>query len=422
MRQRIHQGIFFISSLFLAFFLPVFPKFLPPIIAVLTINWIISGIYLTTIPKIFTEKWRLLTLFFATLYLVYLAGMLYTTDFTYGWFDLQVKLSLFIFPVIFATSSHPVFNKRQVQFIFGAFITGCIIGSLILLGHSLLVNERWGVPDPFYYTHLTWYFHASYLAMYNTFAIGIVLYHLPVIFARQSAYKTISLSLVVVYLQAFIFLLSSKAGLITLAFTEILFVVLLIVKKAGIPRIVFISVIMITLFALFSQLFPYAFGRVSKADAMVARSETLQKNPNDGTVQRKEIWKVSMGLVGKHFLFGTGTGDVKDVLMEAYQQHGLYPVYQKKLNAHNQYIQTFLALGIPGIGMLLLSLMIPAYGSFREKKYLYLLFLLIFAFNILFESMFETQAGVIFYAFFNVFLFSAHLSPAGAGPGQGRIL
>ena len=33
-------------------------------------------------------------------------------------------------------------------------------------------------------------------------------------------------------------------------------------------------------------------------------------------------------------------------------------------------------------------------------------FLLIFAINILFESMLESQAGVIFYAFFNVLFFT----------------
>lgn len=412
MRQRIHQKIFFISILLLAFFLPVFPKILPPVIAVLFINWLISGTYLATVSKIFTEKWRLTTLAFATLYLVYLAGMLYTHDYVYGWFDLQVKLSLFIFPLIFATCGHPLFSQRQVRFILGAFVAGCITGSLLLLGHAWLVNERWGVPDPFYYTNLTWYFHASYLAMYNTLAVGILLYYLPVITDRQSAYKTIILGLAVVYLEAFIFLLSSKAGLITLAMTEILFILFIFTKKAGSARIVFISVLIILIFAFFSQLFPYAFGRVSKADAMVARSETLEKNPNDGTVQRREIWKVSMQLVKQHLLFGTGTGDVKDVLMEAYRQHGLYPIYQKKLNAHNQYIQTFLALGIPGISILLLMLMAPGYGALREKQYLYFLFLLIIAFNLLFESMFETQAGVIFYAFFNVFLFRARFPKA----------
>ena len=43
--------------------------------------------------------------------------------------------------------------------------------------------------------------------------------------------------------------------------------------------------------------------------------------------------------------------------------------------------------------------------AFRKKHLLYLLFLGIIAFNLLVESMFERQAGVVFYALFNSFLF-----------------
>jgi O-antigen ligase len=139
---------------------------------------------------------------------------------------------------------------------------------------------------------------------------------------------------------------------------------------------------------------------------MISPSQTIQTNPEDGTVARKEIWKVSIGLIRQHFIFGVGTGDVKDVFMEAYRQQNLSPIFKKKLNAHNQYFQTFITLGIFGFSLMVACLLVPAYRSLRKEDYLYTLFLLIFAINILFESMLETQAGVVFYAFFNAFLFS----------------
>ncbi|MCK9204765.1 MAG: O-antigen ligase family protein [Bacteroidales bacterium] len=406
MRQRVHQQLFFICSFALAFFLPVFPKILPIIIVVMTINWLFSGIYLKTVPRLFVEKWRLHTISFISFYLLYLVGMLYSTDYSYGWFDLEVKLSLLIFPIIFATSDLSVYNESRIRLILGSFIGGCITGSLILLGHTWLFNARWGVPDTYYYSNLSWYFHTSYLAMYFTFGVGIMLYYLSVDPFKQSFPKILLLSLLILYLEIFIFLFSSKAGLIMLALTQVLFVILLLYKKIGLTKVTYIFLIMATVFIGFSRIFPFAFKRIAKADTMVTSSQNIQSNPNDGTIARMEIWKISAGLIRQNFFFGVGTGDVKDVLMEAYRDHQLYPVYKKKLNAHNQYIQTFITIGVVGFSLLVATLFIPAIRSLRRGEYLYFIFVLIFAGNILFESMFETQAGVIFYAFFNAFAFS----------------
>jgi hypothetical protein len=40
------------------------------------------------------------------------------------------------------------------------------------------------------------------------------------------------------------------------------------------------------------------------------------------------------------------------------------------------------------------------------------MFIVLIAFNFLFESMLETQAGVVFYAFFNAYLFAIKKDPA----------
>jgi len=406
MRKRVHREIFFFTCLLLAFFLPVFPRILPSIIVVMIVNWIISGVYLTTIPELFKTKWRFMTLSFASLYLLYVIGMLYSTDYAYGWFDLEVKLSLFIFPLIFASSDRDIFNKTSIRLLFSCFVAGCIAGSILLLGHTWLVHERWGVANAFYYTNLTWYFHSSYLAMYYTFGVAIALYYLADDFLTQPVQKSVIMLLIVLYLEAFIFLLSSKAGLLMLITTEVLFILILFFRKAGLTRIIIVSAIFIMIFLGFSRVFPYAFMRISKADSVISSTSSIQPNSVDGTVARMEIWKVSAGLIKQNFLFGVGTGDVKDVLTESYRQNKLYPILKKNLNAHNQYIQTFIALGLFGFSLLVASLLFPAYRSLRNKDFIYLIFILIFVINILFESMLETQAGVVFYAFFNALLFS----------------
>lgn len=406
MRHRIHQQILYLSCIALAFFLALAPRLLPLVIMVMGINWLVSGIWLKTIPRLCSEKWRIQTLLFAALYLLYLAGMLYSTDFNYGWFDLQVKLSLLIFPLIFSTSDLTVFTASRIRLLFGAFIAGIIAGSVMLLFHTLVVNVRWGVPDPWYYTSLAWFFHPTYLAMYYCFGMAILLLYIGSDASKNSFILTLLLCLCALYLEILIFLLSSKAGVMVLALVQILFLLLLLHKKTPLYRVVYIFMFLAIVFVVNSRMFPKGFSRFSTADKMISDSRTLATNPEDGTVARMEIWKISADLIRQHFLFGVGTGDVKDVLMESYREHQLYPVYKKKLNAHNQYIQTFLTLGVTGFLLLLAILFKPAWHHLRKGNFLYVAFIVIFAVNLLFESMLEIQAGVVFYAFFNALIFS----------------
>ncbi|NQV01123.1 MAG: hypothetical protein HQ542_00625, partial [Bacteroidia bacterium] len=65
----------------------------------------------------------------------------------------------------------------------------------------------------------------------------------------------------------------------------------------------------------------------------------------------------------------------------------------------NQYLQTYLSVGLIGFIVLVTMLAWPGILAFRRKNYIYFFFLLLFGMNILTESMFENQAGVVFYAF-----------------------
>jgi O-antigen ligase len=406
MRFRIHREIFYYCNLMLAFFLPVFPRILPAIITLMALNWLVSGDYIRNFRKLAGEKWRIRLLSFTLFYLVYLIGMSYSTEYGYGWFDLEVKLSLLVFPLIFATSDLAVFTPSRAKNLLTLFIAGCITGALLLLGHAWFVTIPSGIRDPFYYTNLSWYFHTSYIAMYYTFAIAIASWFIIERMKDPLTWTTVMLSLAILFLEAMIFLLSSKAGIMTLVITQALLILLLISRKAGLARILIVSLILIAVFAGYSRLFPFGFGRMASADSAITSRGIVKTNPDDGTVARIEIWKVSAKLIRENFWFGVGTGDVKSVYLKAYEDARLYPIFKQKLNAHNQYIQTFVALGVIGFCALIFSLLIPAWLALRKGYFIYFIFILIFACNILVESMFETQAGVVFYAFFNAFLFS----------------
>jgi O-antigen ligase len=122
------------------------------------------------------------------------------------------------------------------------------------------------------------------------------------------------------------------------------------------------------------------------------------------TANRILIWESSNQIIKENFFIGVGTGDVNDELSLEYEKEGFENGLKRNLNAHNEYYQVFISLGLVGCILLLISLFYPLAISFIHKNYIYLFFLLIVMLNFITESMLETQAGVMFYAFFNSLL------------------
>ena len=116
------------------------------------------------------------------------------------------------------------------------------------------------------------------------------------------------------------------------------------------------------------------------------------------------IWSASNQVISENLLLGTGTGDAKDALLVEYANRGMTGALSHKLNAHNEYYQVFVSIGLIGFLLLLMCLFLPLYNGFTSSNWIYILFLLIIILNFVSESMLETQAGVLFYAFFNSLL------------------
>lgn len=77
-----------------------------------------------------------------------------------------------------------------------------------------------------------------------------------------------------------------------------------------------------------------------------------------------------------------------------------------ELNAHNQYYDTIMDIGLIGLVLLLGFFVVPIYLWIKNKNFDIAMFSLLFivAFNCLFESVFERQMGIVFFAFFYLLL------------------
>jgi len=263
--------------------------------------------------------------------------------------------------------------------------------------------------NAFYYRQLSWHFNPSYLAMYFTFALAILGYWLMEGYNFFKRYQVLGTLMLMINFFIFIVLLNSKAGWLSLFMVIIIYTVTLVVLKHKWLTGTVALLVSVLLFYFCLTLFPGLGERVKQSGKDLQTMDSPGKDPKS-TAERIAVWKSSIEIIKSHILTGVGTGDVKDALMERYKANNLTKIMNQKLDAHNQYLQTFISLGIFGLIILLYMLVFPVIRAFQQKDFIFMIFLAVFAINIMFESMLENQAGVIFYALFNVILYSSCVS------------
>lgn len=94
----------------------------------------------------------------------------------------------------------------------------------------------------------------------------------------------------------------------------------------------------------------------------------------------------------------------------AYLQSGMTGAYANSLNAHNQFLQTFIGTGVIGFIVLVIMTFYAFILSLLRKYYLTALFSLMIILNFMVESMLQVHAGFIFFVFFFCLLTQYDLS------------
>ncbi len=342
-----------------------------------------------------------------------LIGLIYTQNLDSGFFDLQVKLSIFIFPIILASkkSDLDLLNKTIL-----ALVIGCIGSALFMLSVASYYFLFYGAHR-FFYGDFSILLHPSYLSMYFNFAIAWLLLNVVKKTFPTPVFSLTLMIIIVAFLSFINVLLSSKLGMVTMLLMYVGFLIYFVVsRKKYLVGLVGIVLLGLSIFVII-KLFPEIDGRIKRAITAVT-STTVNEADSESTAVRLLVWKAANQVISDNLIMGTGTGDAKDELMKEYEKHGMTGAFEKRLNAHNEYYQVLLALGLIGFILFLANVLFPLFFAFKTSNMVYILFLLIILVNFFTESMLETQAGVIFYAFFNSLLCfsSAYLNPKSANP------
>lgn len=402
-RSLFHFNIFY-GLLLLAVGTMPFTKFLLlPILLLMFLNYVFEWNWKEKRQHIKKNALSGYTILFISLFLCYLIGLLYTSNYSNAWSNLEGKLALFIAPLAIFSANPKHFTARKVNQLFILFIISCSLLVLTNLSISLAQYLKTGATTHFFYINLSHFMHPSYGAMYITVALTLSVYFLFFSSLKMSRLIKTGLWVSMPFYVLYIFLLQSKAGL--LIFGLLIFVLCLYLINYQKRRIL-LSFLFVGLmgFAAWLLLFKVSSpeNRLREAVEMLRSKERVQSSW-DGTLQRVAVWQAALDLSIENLPFGVGTGDVKDVLLERYKEEEMTIILNKKLNAHNQYLQTFLGLGIPGLLLLLSFLLVPFSLAWKKKKknFPYMAFIIIVLLNFLVESMLEARAGTNFIAIFN---------------------
>lgn len=419
MTEQLNKKIHVVLTTILAFLIPSFPNVLPVLIVLLALNWLI---YYKNI-KISFQNIRKNTalLFMLLLYIAYLLGLLYTSNFNFATEILETKFSFLLLPLVYSAYIHETSEKLDQYLL--AFVYGCVGYALFCFGYAFyafykpVYTDLYGVLydlgyNYFYYSYLSSIFHPSYTSMYAVVAL-LAIYYLNRKSIVQFNLKWVS---VVVLLSVYTLFLSSKAGWIGL-FLVFLVYLFELFRQSKYLLILFVVIGLSTLFYLINVRFAPTYAqRIPKVETIEnAINEKDEQNnavttSSDGTGSRIFVWKASVDVIKENLLLGVGTGDSRDKMLEKYLEKQMKTEYEFGLNSHNQFLNTAVSIGLLGLLLLLACFIVPFFKALRVKNILVIGFVVLVSMNLLFESMFERQAGVIFYVFLNTLLCSTFVS------------
>ena len=393
----------------IAFIIPFGIRLLPSFIILLGLFWLFTGGIKRTIEYFFYSKGRnrffiILLIFF---YFFHLLSLLYTKNLRTGTFDIQMKLSFLLIPLFLSGIPKNSFDLDKVlnSFFIGTLVAAILCffiatwNSLDFDSGKFLFNVQPGEnywENFFLYNRFSVFHHPSYFAMFILFTLVIGFYFLNP--NNESFFGNRFILIAMVFLSVTLFLLSSRAGLLVWFILIIAFGLTFTQERTRKSyRLVIPLVILAGIFSLL--LIKISRYNTVKEEFKVHENYT-QESIKSSIGTRMILWEEALHIIKRNFFFGVGQGDIKMELHNQAKKKGYLQIVEKNLNIHNQFLETFVGLGIGGVILLIMILLGPVIKLKGKYFELFVYFIIIVSVNLVFESMFNRLAGVFFFAFF----------------------
>lgn len=387
----------------------------------LIVLWIVLSVSERIIEKRFSVKkqdWIILTGFFL-FYLLHITGLFYSTNTGAAGVDIILRIPFVFMPLLLALSTENL--TRYKKKILLAFVAGNIVAALICLGAAVsrslsYVDGQWqwqaelmehygytfwqmlaNGGNNFMYEPLSIFIHPGYFAIYMVTAVVILLDSLADKEAKNTVGTRSWISILIVFCSIMVYLLFSRTGLIALFLVLFFYFILFVFRQKS--KLLKGALLMGV--ALFTIAGVYVFIHNGRMKNTYSQIRKYVNNPSDVSKNddRIFIWGLSINIIQENLVFGVGTGDSKDELMEKYQEKQMEEAMKARLNVHNQYLETTIQLGMLGLLSLLFIFTSAFYRAAKRHDKKLALVLFVNALFFLFESVLNTQTGVYYFVF-----------------------
>jgi len=394
-----------LSILILVFSLPFFHKFSTVAIVLVLLPSLIEIIDRREFPSI-RMHW-----FLPVLYFYYVISELVSGGTAHA---LEKRHMLILIPLAVALNEN--FNSGQLRNrIFKSFIVANLLAVLIMAGRALvrsvaLQDGDW-IFNPkvihdtnhdfltssvmggnyFFAEDFSFFQHPTYAGIQLVFAQYLIFE----LFGYAKKKERIGLVVVYFVFQLGLFLLSSKAAIITS-----LLVAFWILFRLNIN--LFAKVASLAGCAVLCMLFVFFNPRLRVFIDTFSVAQLTHPDPNArfGHDVRILSWDASMDVIKANWLVGVGEAHKTPVLVDVYTHKGYVVPAEQQLNSHNQSLEFLVGGGIVAFGIFAAGILTLGIMGIRAGDYVFLTFLAIVVFNSLFESLLERHAAILFFAVF----------------------
>jgi O-antigen ligase len=368
-------------------------------ILLMTFVWALSLVR----SKIDYRQFRLIRYYYVILIifgLLYILSFLWSIDVSTTINAISVKFPILIFPIIFFLAPSP--TKKTVSNIFKLFIVVLIMVDLYCFfksyQHFLLYHDI----EVFFYHKLSNNadLNAIYLSAFNVIALLVIFTGKVILrFAAKALWSLIPL--------AVLFLLFSKMVVISFVVVLIIIKLLFTQKYRKLFVLGFLALITLSFVLGFSsKIIRNRVNEVFQAEINKAfNSNNLNDLKVDGISIRVFQYRALLELIREdpnRILLGYGLKAHKQKLNEKYFKYNIFTGTKDAkgiygLDFHNQYLCSFLAIGLLGTLLLIYFIIRILFLALRTKDVTLFSVILFFALAFLTEMYLESQRGVVLF-------------------------
>lgn len=357
------------------------------------------------------EKYFIL---FSSCYIIWcFVSLLWSEDLDHGLHLLGRYVSIIFFPLFICLARISGVIKRT-ELLIWAFVAGVLLSSCICL--YLSYQNCWHATENgkvfnfdfwnrditayeafstgysnFTYTYLSHFTHPAYYSIHFIFAIVFLFEKL---FKTKSFIMKLFVDFGLLYCLVFVFFLQCRAELLCLVVVIVLSLVYYSIQRKYYKTLM-VGLIVIVGFAIFIIPHTRLHGMIDGVKQSLTR--TNNQDIEHGLIEKENVriflWKNAYEVIKRNPILGVGVGDV-DSEMENENIKNKFP--DTSLGSHNQYLYSWLAMGVLGFLLLLAMFATAFYYGIKNRYFPLLSFTITIMICIMFENMLTRVYGIMF--------------------------